>query len=158
MAEDYISYIRSKVGHDKIFLNFAGGILTDDQGRMLLQKRSDNGKWGLPGGCLELGESSVDALKREFLEETGIAVEPVRFLNIYTNCPTHYSNGDETQSVVFLYEVKAMGDYDISSMVNDETLALQFFSPEETEALDFAFERHRLMISEYLSNTFAMGH
>lgn len=50
MTEDYISYIRSKVGHDKIFLNFSAGILTDDQGRLLLQKRSDNGKWGLPGG------------------------------------------------------------------------------------------------------------
>ncbi|MET3559182.1 ADP-ribose pyrophosphatase YjhB (NUDIX family) [Streptococcus rupicaprae] len=50
MTQDYISYIRSKVGHDKIMLTFAGGILTDDAGRILLQKRGDFGKWGLPGG------------------------------------------------------------------------------------------------------------
>ena len=158
MKQDYISFIRSKVGQEKIFLNFAGGILTDDSGRILLQKRSDTQSWGIPGGCLELGESSVDALKREFWEETGIKVEPVRLLNVYTNCPTRYPNGDETQSVIFLYEVRALGDFDVTFTVNDETLALQFFSPEELAEVDFAFDRHRLMIEEYLSDSFAMGH
>lgn len=41
MKEDYISYIRSKVGHGKIILNFAGGIMTDNQNRVLLQLRAD---------------------------------------------------------------------------------------------------------------------
>lgn len=38
---DYISYIRSKVGHDKVILNFADGILADEEGRVLLQLRGD---------------------------------------------------------------------------------------------------------------------
>ncbi len=77
---DYISYIRSKVGHDKVILTFAGGILVNTEGAILLQLRGDKKTWAIPGGAMELGESSVDTLKREFLEETGIEVEPVDFL------------------------------------------------------------------------------
>lgn len=72
MNQDYISYIRSKVGHDKIMLNFVGGILTDEAGRVLLQLRGDMHTWGLPGGAMELGESSVDTCKREFWKKRGL--------------------------------------------------------------------------------------
>ena len=44
---DYISYIRSKVGHDKVILNFAGGILADEDGRVLLQLRGDKKTWAI---------------------------------------------------------------------------------------------------------------
>ena len=47
---DYISYIRSKVGHDKVILDFAGGILADEEGRVLLQLRGDKKTWAIPGG------------------------------------------------------------------------------------------------------------
>lgn len=50
MNQDYISYIRSKVGHDKVLLTFAGGILSDDEGRVLLQLRGDKKTWAIPGG------------------------------------------------------------------------------------------------------------
>lgn len=50
MPQDYISYIRSKVGHDKIILNFAGGILTNDDGKVLMQLRGDKKTWAIPGG------------------------------------------------------------------------------------------------------------
>lgn len=85
MNQDYISYIRSKVGHDKVLLTFAGGILSDDEGRVLLQLRGDKKTWAIPGGSMELGESTLDTAKREFFEETGIQVEAVRFLNVYSN-------------------------------------------------------------------------
>ena len=51
---DYISYIRSKVGHDKVILNFAGGILADEDGRVLLQLRGDKKTWAIPGGAMGL--------------------------------------------------------------------------------------------------------
>lgn len=50
MPEDYISYTRSKVGQDKIFLNFAAGILCDEDGKVLLQLRGDSQNWGVIGG------------------------------------------------------------------------------------------------------------
>lgn len=157
MNQDYISYIRSKVGHDKIMLNFAGGILTDEAGRVLLQLRGDMHTWGLPGGAMELGESSVDTCKREFLEETGITVEPVHLLNIYSNTETHYPNGDKTQSIVILYEVKALSDATKLDFTDSETLALRFFSREEIAGMTDLFEKHRVMLEEFFSGHFEMG-
>lgn len=69
---DYISYIRSKVGHDKVILTFSGGILADDEGRVLLQLRGDKKTWAIPGGAMELGESTLDTAKREFLKKQAL--------------------------------------------------------------------------------------
>lgn len=156
MTEDYISYIRSRVGHDKIFLNFAGGILANEAGEILLQLRGDKRIWSLPGGTMEFGESSVDTCCREFLEETGISVEPVRLLNVYTNSEEQYPNGDVCQSVLFVYEVKTTGEVDIANFQNEETLQLGYFSREEIADLALT-DKHRLVIEEYYSGQFAMG-
>ena len=158
MNQDYISYIRSKVGHDKIILNFAGGILANDEGKVLMQLRGDKKTWAIPGGTMELGESSVDTTKREFLEETGIAVEAKRLLNVYTNFEEIYPNGDKVQTIVFIYELKAVSEIKIENFQNEETLRLQFFSREEIAQLESVSAKHRLMLEEYFTNHFAMGH
>lgn len=49
MPLDYVSYIRSKVGKNKIFLNFVAAILCDEDGKILLQLRGDS----------QIGELSV---------------------------------------------------------------------------------------------------
>ena len=103
MTQDYISYILSKVRHDKVILNFAGGILADEEGRVFLQLRGDKKTWAIPGGAMELGETSLQAAVREFYEETGVSVEAKRLLNVYTNFDESYPNGDKVQTVVFLY-------------------------------------------------------
>ncbi|MDY3042133.1 NUDIX domain-containing protein, partial [Streptococcus pluranimalium] len=95
MSQDYISYIRSKVGHDKVIINFAGGILANQDGKVLLQLRGDKKTWAIPGGAMELGESSLDTAVREFYEETGIEVQVKRLLNVYTNFDEVYPNGDQ---------------------------------------------------------------
>ena len=154
---DYISYIRSKVGHDKGILNFAGGILADEEGRVLLQLRGDKKTWAIPGGAMELGETSLQAALREFHEETGIAVEAKRLLNVYTNFDESYPNGDKVQTVVFLYELQALEDFDISNFHNEETLRLGFFSKEEIAELENVSDKHLLMLDEYFSDSFAMG-
>jgi 8-oxo-dGTP diphosphatase len=56
----------------------AVGAIALDAGRLLLIRRGnppDVGKWSLPGGRIEPGESEVDALVREMAEETGLVVE-----------------------------------------------------------------------------------
>ena len=154
---DYISYIRSKVGDDKVILNFAGGILADEEGRVLLQLRGDKKTWAIPGGAMELGETSLQAAVREFYEETGVSVEAKRLLNVYTNFDESYPNGDKVQTVVFLYELQALEDFDISNFHNEETLRLGFFSKEEIAELENLSDKHRLMLYEYFSDSFAMG-
>jgi len=145
------------VGHDKVILNFAGGILADEEGRVLLQLRGDKKTWAIPGGAMELGETSLQAAVREFYEETGIAVEAKRLLNVYTNFDESYPNGDKVQTVVFLYELQALENVDISNFHNEETLRLGFFSKEEIAELENVSDKHRLMLDEYFSDSFAMG-
>jgi ADP-ribose pyrophosphatase YjhB (NUDIX family) len=59
--------------------------IVDDQGRVLVMQRRDNGHWEAPGGVLELGESIIDGLKREVSEETGLVIEPIRLTGVYKN-------------------------------------------------------------------------
>lgn len=63
------------------------GALVDSQGRVLLTRRSPNirepGKWCLPGGHLDPGETWEEALVRELREEIGIEVEKFRLFGIY---------------------------------------------------------------------------
>lgn len=158
MTQDYISFIRSKVGHEKILLNFAGGILANEDGQVLLQLRGDKKTWAIPGGTMELGESSLETCKREFLEETGIAVEADALLNVYTNFEEIYPNGDAVQTVVFIYKLRAISDYNIADFSNEETLKLQFFFKEAIDHLDSLSVKHRLMLDEYFANDFKMGH
>jgi 8-oxo-dGTP diphosphatase len=60
-----------------------GAIVTDGDGRLLLVKRGhapEAGRWSLPGGRVNPGESDPQALVREVREETGLWVEPGRLV------------------------------------------------------------------------------
>ena len=157
MSQDYISYIRSKVGHDKVIINFAGGILANQDGKVLLQLRGDKKTWAIPGGAMELGESSLDTAVREFYEETGIEVQVKRLLNVYTNFDEVYPNGDQVQTVVFIYELTTTEIGDISDFHNEETLKVAFFTKEEIDQLESISDKHRLMLKEYFANDFQLG-
>jgi 8-oxo-dGTP diphosphatase len=61
------------------------GIVVDDQNRVLLIQRRDNGHWEPPGGVLELDETLEEGVKREVLEETGVHVEVDRLTGVYKN-------------------------------------------------------------------------
>jgi len=60
-----------------------GAVVTDGQGRLLMIKRGHEpgaGLWSIPGGRIEPGETDAEALVREMLEETGLAVEVGRLI------------------------------------------------------------------------------
>ena len=64
-------------------------VVIDDQQRVLLIRRRDNGEWQPPGGILELDEDIYTGLRREVLEETGYVVEPERLTGVYKNVSLH---------------------------------------------------------------------
>lgn len=71
----------------------------DEQGRVLLIQRTDNGLWSLPGGGQEIGESVAETAVRETHEETGIMVEVTGIVGVYSD-PGHvvaYSDGEVRQ-------------------------------------------------------------
>ena len=69
---EYWKMLRDKVGSMPIMLMAAGVIVQNEAGEILLQKRSDSNKWGIPGGMLDYGESAEEAAIREVHEETGV--------------------------------------------------------------------------------------
>ena len=150
---NYIQNIRKKVGKDKIILNFTCGILSQS-GKILLQKRADKGTWGLPGGALELGESALEALVREFYEETGVEVRVEKLLNVYTKYSDSYPNGDEAQVLTILYLVSSETSISINFFTSDETLELGFFDHSDIQNIAIVNQQHRDMINDFFENKF----
>ncbi|MGW2046929.1 NUDIX domain-containing protein [Streptomyces sp. NPDC001858] len=112
----------------------ASAVVVDDSGRILLQRRSDNGMWALPGGAMHIGESLPDCATRETLEETGIEIEVTGIVGTYTD-PRHvfaYDDGEVRQefSICFLARPVA-GEL----MVSDESTDVRWFDPADVDAL-----------------------
>jgi len=86
--------------------------VTNDEGELLLIRRSDNGNWALPGGGVDLGESLAQAAVRETREETGIDCEVTGLSGIYTD-PGHVilytSNGEVRQEFSIVLIARAVG-------------------------------------------------
>ena len=60
-----------------------GALIRDDSGRMLLFKTAKwSGMWGIPGGKIEWGEPSEEALRREVREETGLEIDRIEFVMV----------------------------------------------------------------------------
>lgn len=61
------------------------GIVVNDEGKVLVIRRRDNGHWEPPGGVLEMSETFEEGARREVLEETGISVRVERLTGVYKN-------------------------------------------------------------------------
>ena len=59
--------------------------IIDDDGKILLMRRSDNRLWNMPGGILEVGETPAAGVVREALEETGVRCSPIALVGVYDN-------------------------------------------------------------------------
>ena len=97
-------------------------------GRLLLvqeEKPENLGKWNLPGGHLEIGESVIDGALREALEETGLAVTPTALAGVYRSHRAGY------QAARFVVRADADGE----PIAGDQILAVRWFAPEEVAAL-----------------------
>lgn len=67
----------------------AFAVITDDDGRVLISRRSDSGWYNLPGGGVEPHESAPEGVKREVWEETGLEVEVGRLVGVYSKPQKH---------------------------------------------------------------------
>ena len=117
MKSDYIKELRSKIGHMAIFSPVVTLIVYKD-GKILLQKREDNGCWAIHGGGIEPGEKYIDALKREIKEELNIIPKNPILLGIYSGEELFntYPNGDK---VYVLNHVFFCDEYDGEINFND---------------------------------------
>ena len=104
-------------------------IIRNGQGEILLQRRSDNGLWGLPGGSVEIGESVRQAIVREVEEETGLSVEVERLIGVYSDPAVQivrYPDGNVVHYISTCFACRILGG---TLRTCAETLELGFFDP-----------------------------
>lgn len=137
---NYIKDIRKKVGHDTVFMPGVGAVIYEN-GKILLQKREDDGKWATHGGSMELGETYLQTLERELKEEINIKPIEPKLMGIYSGEKTYheYPNGDKVYIVWVLFLVEKYEG--ILKEDQDEVLELKWFDldqlPENIADLDF---------------------
>lgn len=119
----------------KISTGCSAVIFNETKEKILLTRRTDNGQWCLPSGRIEPGESVAEACIREVLEETGLQIEIVKLIGIYSN-PNQlieYSDGNRIHLISLCFEVKKVsGELSIS----DETTEFGYFNVNEIKSLD----------------------
>ncbi|MET9409527.1 NUDIX domain-containing protein [Streptomyces sp. NPDC002935] len=109
--------------------------VVNDAGDVLLEQRSDNGRWGMPGGVQEVGENIAGTVVREVLEETGIHVEVVGLVGIFTD-PGHviaFADGEVRQEFSLCFRARPLGG---EIKVSSESFAVRWVPRTELASLD----------------------
>jgi len=122
----------------------------DDQRRVLLTRRADNGQWCLPGGGMDSGESAAEACEREVLEETGLSVRVKRLVGVYSYADQLivYPDGGKFQIIALHFEAEIIGgELGLSS----ETTDVGYFTLDEVEKMEM-LGRHKERIVDTLAN------
>jgi 8-oxo-dGTP diphosphatase len=102
--------LRRHVGHAPVILPGVMAVIRDEAGRVLVERRTDDGMLDIPGGYCDLGETTTAAVIREVREETGLEVEPVRVVGVYSeNMLFTYTNGDTVHGVGAAFECRVVG-------------------------------------------------
>ena len=124
--------------------------LIERDGALLLERRSDCGRWGLVGGRVEVEESLEDGLRREVREETGLAAVECSFFRVFDDPAriVRYPDGNVVRLLTFAYEVR-VEDFGALRR-SEESEELRFFRREELASLD-VIETARPIIEGFVS-------
>ena len=120
----------------------------DQHGRLLLQRRSGFGTWGLPGGVLDLGETITQCAHREVFEKTGLRMDNLELLGLYSEpeLDVVFPNGDEVQQFTVMFS--ANPSQDVTEFQSDETPELRFFEPTDVPELAVWYQ---WMLADWIS-------
>lgn len=108
MVDSYVANLRTRIGAECIHLPGVRAIILNEQGEVLLQRRTDMELWGLPAGAVELHETAQEALRREVWEETRIAVQTMEPMALHSGPSQRfqYPNGDQIQGFAITFIVR----------------------------------------------------
>jgi len=131
----------------KIRLGCSAAIL-DEQGRVFLTRRTDNGQWCLPGGRMESGESAAEACEREVWEETSLHVRVKRLVGVYSHTDqlVVYPDGNKAHIVALHFEAEIING---TPALSNETTEFGYFTLEQVEGLEM-LGRHKERILDTL--------
>ncbi|MET9994764.1 NUDIX domain-containing protein [Streptomyces mutabilis] len=144
---DFIRDLRATAGHQLLWLPGVTAVVLDDEGRVLLGRRSDNGRWSLIGGIPDPGEQPAACAVREVEEETAVRCVVERLVLVQALNPVTYDNGDVCQFMDVTFRCRAVGG---EARVNDdESLEVGWF---EADALPDLGEFGQFRIKQALSD------
>ena len=124
----FILELRAMIGHFPLWLPGVTALVVNDAGHVLLGQRADNGRWALPSGIPEPGESMAMACEREVQEETGVQVVTEELISIRTVGPITYPNQDVTSFVDHFFRCRFVGG--TAQVGDDESLAVGWFDAD----------------------------
>lgn len=125
--------------------------LIEREGTLLLDRRSDSGRWALIGGAIEADESFTDALRREVDEETGLTIGRLALFGTFSDPSriAQYPDGNTVRIITLAY-IAEVEPFD-TLRPSVETTALRFFSQAALPDLDIV-ETHRHIVDRWLSS------
>ncbi len=117
-----------------------GGIL-EREGKILLvreaqRKGPDQGKWNHPAGWIDVGESPIEAVQREILEESGFTFTPKYLLGVYSLARKDIE--DEIGATPHAIKIIFIGTISETSneKIEDDVTEIRWFSPDEIYGMD----------------------
>jgi 8-oxo-dGTP pyrophosphatase MutT (NUDIX family) len=152
---DYISRLRDKIGNDLLLLPGVSGVVVDGEPgaeRVLLGRRSDNGRWASPAGIVEPGEHPAACIVREIAEEVSIEAVVDRLVLVTTSPPVTYPNGDRCQFVSTVFRCSwvsgepAVGDEESTDVRWFDVTDLPDLSDQERRRIALALPREALPV------------
>ncbi len=123
----------AKLGH--VILGCSAVVFDQSRQKILLTRRTDNGRWCLPGGRMDPGESVTETCVREALEETGLQVKVKHLIGVYSS-PDYlleYADGERCHVVALNFEVEVIGG---TLGISNETTEYGYFSQDEITNMD----------------------
>ena len=140
--KDYVPYIRKMIGSNRLLTVGLCCLIVNKKNQILLEKRTDNGLYCLPGGSIDFDETVIEGVKREVKEETGITLDKVSLFMILSGNKEQltYPNGDVTDYVDLIFISFVDEDKQIiTSNHDDESSEIKYFDldkiPSEEEFL-----------------------
>lgn len=125
-----------RIGRSAILTPSCAAVIFDSERRcVLLTKRSDNGRWCLPGGAMDSGESATECCAREAQEETGLVVGVGKLIGVYSSPHwiLEYADGNRRQGLNLIFEAIPIGG---ELCITDETTEVGYFGATQMDEMD----------------------
>jgi 8-oxo-dGTP pyrophosphatase MutT (NUDIX family) len=124
----YLMELRGLIGNRLLLLPSVAAVIRDHAGDLLLQEKASGEGWSLPAGAIEPGETPQEAIIREVMEETGLAVVSTNVLGVFGGNEFRYiyPNGDQVEYVVTLFKCQVLEGG--GTWTDTETKSLRYFA------------------------------
>jgi 8-oxo-dGTP pyrophosphatase MutT (NUDIX family) len=135
----YLERLRGAVGNDLLIVPGAAGIVRDADGRVLVLRRADDGRWDLPAGATDPGETPAETVQREVREESGLVVRATRIAGVFGGRDFRhtYPDGSRVEGIVTVFECEWVG----GELRHDdgEATDARFFAPHQMPPLIYPY-------------------